>query len=100
MKALAVHRMLGWRAKGCEGSLLSRKANVNRGTLSCFFSSSRRFQDPWPCSACWVWALVQGGCAHPVVVEPSVSVHSRIGHVPVYSHVGVPGSVYYARRPV
>ena len=41
-------------------------------------------------------ALVQVGCAHPVVVEPSVSVHSRIGHAPVYGHVGVPGSVYYA----
>ena len=41
-------------------------------------------------------ALVQVGCAHPVFVEPSVSVHSRIGHAPVYGHVGVPGPVYYA----
>jgi hypothetical protein len=41
-------------------------------------------------------ALMQGGCAHPVVVEPSVTVHSRIGHVPVYTQVGVPGPVYYA----
>ena len=41
-------------------------------------------------------ALMQGGCAHPVFVEPSVSVHSRIGHAPVYGHVGVPGPVYYA----
>jgi hypothetical protein len=40
--------------------------------------------------------LTQAGCAHPVVVEPSVSVHSRIGHAPVYAHVGVPGPVYYA----
>ena len=40
--------------------------------------------------------LMQGGCAHPVFVEPSVSVHSRIGHVPVYTQVGVPGPVYYA----
>ncbi len=40
--------------------------------------------------------LMQGGCAHPVFVEPSVSVHSRIGHAPVYGHVGVPGPVYYA----
>jgi hypothetical protein len=31
-----------------------------------------------------------------VYVEPSVSVHSRIGHVPVYTQVGVPGPVYYA----
>ncbi|ALK89365.1 hypothetical protein [Limnohabitans sp. 63ED37-2] len=41
-------------------------------------------------------ALMQMGCAHPVVVEPSVSVHSRIGHVPVYTQVGVPDPVYYA----
>ena len=41
-------------------------------------------------------ALMQVGCAHPVVVEPSVSVHSRIGHAPIYGHVGVPGPVYYA----
>ncbi len=41
-------------------------------------------------------ALTQGGCAHPVVVEPSVSVHSRIGHAPVYGHVGVPGPFYDA----
>jgi hypothetical protein len=40
-------------------------------------------------------ALMQGGCAHPVFVEPSVSVHSNIGHAQVYGHVGVPGSVYY-----
>ena len=44
-------------------------------------------------------ALMQGGCAHPVFVEPSVSVHSRIGHFPVYSQVGVPGSVYYGPPP-
>ena len=42
---------------------------------------------------------VQVGCAHPVVIEPSVSVHSRIGHVPVYAQVGVPGSVHYAPPP-
>ena len=40
--------------------------------------------------------VVQTGCAHPVVFEPSVSVHSRIGHDPVYAQVGVPGPVYYA----
>ena len=45
-------------------------------------------------------ALMQGGCAHPVYVEPSVSVHSRIGHVPVYTQVGVPGPVYYAQPRV
>jgi hypothetical protein len=43
--------------------------------------------------------LVQVGCAHPVVVEPSVSVHSRIGHFPVYAQVGVPGQVIYAPVP-
>jgi hypothetical protein len=41
-------------------------------------------------------ALMQASCAHPVFVEPSVSVHSRIGHASVYSQVGVPGPVYYA----
>jgi hypothetical protein len=39
---------------------------------------------------------VQVGCAHPVVIEPLVSVHSRIGHFPVYAQVGVPGPVYSA----
>ncbi|WP_233253698.1 hypothetical protein [Limnohabitans sp. 2KL-1] len=43
--------------------------------------------------------LAQVGCAHPVVVEPSVSVHSRIGHFPVYTQVGVPGPVIYAPPP-
>ncbi len=43
--------------------------------------------------------LAQVGCAHPVVVEPSVSVHSRIGHFPVYAQVGVPGQVIYAPPP-
>jgi hypothetical protein len=41
-------------------------------------------------------ALMQAGCAHPVYVEPSVSVHSLIGHAQVYGHVGVPGPIYYA----
>ncbi len=41
-------------------------------------------------------ALMQAGCAHPVYVEPSVSVHSRFGHAQVYGHMGVPGPVYYA----
>jgi hypothetical protein len=43
--------------------------------------------------------LAQVGCAHPVVVEPSVSVHSRIGHFPVYTQVGVPGQVIYGPPP-
>lgn len=43
--------------------------------------------------------VVQVGCAHPVVVEPSVVVHSRIGHFPVYAQVGVPGPVIYAPPP-
>ena len=44
-------------------------------------------------------AFAQVGCAHPVVVEPSVSVHSRIGHFPVYAQVGLPGPVVYALPP-
>lgn len=43
--------------------------------------------------------LAQVGCAHPVVVEPSVAVHSRIGHFPVYAQVGVPGPVIYSPPP-
>jgi hypothetical protein len=51
--------------------------------------------------------FVQVGCAHPVVVEPSVSVSSRIGHFPVYAQVGVPAPmvvmpqapVFYAPPP-
>jgi hypothetical protein len=43
--------------------------------------------------------LTQVGCAHTVVVEPSVSVHSRIGHIPFYSQVGVSGPVIYAPPP-
>jgi hypothetical protein len=43
--------------------------------------------------------LTQVGCAHPVVVEPSVSVHSRIGHFPVYTQIGLPGGVIYAPPP-
>ena len=43
--------------------------------------------------------FAQVGCAHPVVVEPSVSVHSRMGHFPVYAQVGVPGPVIYAPPP-
>lgn len=43
--------------------------------------------------------LAQVGCAHPVVVEPSVSVHTRIGHFPVYAQVGVPGPVIYGPPP-
>ncbi len=43
--------------------------------------------------------FVQVGCAHPVVVEPSVAVQSRIGHFPVYAQVGVPGPVIYAPPP-
>lgn len=43
--------------------------------------------------------FVQVGCAHPVVVEPSVVVSSRIGHFPVYAQVGIPGPVIYAPPP-
>jgi hypothetical protein len=40
--------------------------------------------------------LSQVGCAHPVSVEPSVVVHSRVGHFPVHAKIGVPGQVIYA----
>lgn len=43
--------------------------------------------------------LIQAGCAHPVYVEPSVSVHTRIGHLPVHAQVGLPGPVIYAPPP-
>ena len=43
--------------------------------------------------------FLQVGCAHPVEVVPSITVHSRIGHVPVYTQVGVPGRVIYAPPP-
>lgn len=38
---------------------------------------------------------VQTGCAHPVVMEPSVSFSTQIGHAPVYAQVGLPGTVIY-----
>ena len=43
--------------------------------------------------------LTQVGCAHPLAVEPSVSGHSRIGHFPVYTQIGVPGPVIYGPPP-
>lgn len=43
--------------------------------------------------------FMQVGCAHSVVLEPSVTVHSRTGHFPVYGQVGVPGAVVYAPPP-
>lgn len=39
-------------------------------------------------------AFAQTGCAHPVMVEPSVVIHSRIGHPQVYAHPA-PSVVYY-----
>ena len=43
--------------------------------------------------------FLQVGCAHPVEVTPSVTVHSRIGHFPIYTQVGVPGPEIYAPPP-
>ena len=34
--------------------------------------------------------LMQVGCAHPVAVEPSVVISSRIGPAPVYAQIGMP----------
>ncbi|MBP8149386.1 MAG: hypothetical protein KAY21_06675 [Limnohabitans sp.] len=39
--------------------------------------------------------LTQVGCAHPVVMEPSVVFSSSIGHGQVYGQMGVPGAVIY-----
>jgi hypothetical protein len=44
-------------------------------------------------------AFTQVGCAHPVVVEPSVAFSTHIGHASVYGQVGVPGPVIYAPAP-
>lgn len=60
------------------------------------FSSKSSFSRPLALLGLLGLALMQGGCAHPVYVEPSVSVHSRIGHFPMYAQVGVPGPVIYA----
>jgi hypothetical protein len=46
-----------------------------------------------------VLGLTQVGCAHPVFVEPSVVVHSRLGHFPVQTQIGMPGQVIYAPPP-
>ncbi len=43
--------------------------------------------------------VAQVGCAHPVWVEPSVAVHSRIGNFPVYTQIGIPGPVIYGPPP-
>jgi hypothetical protein len=43
--------------------------------------------------------LAQVGCAHPVFVEPSVVVHSRVGQFPVHAQIGFPGPVIYAPPP-
>lgn len=46
-----------------------------------------------------VLGLTQVGCAHPVSVEPSVVVHSRLGHLPIQAQIGAPGQVIYAPPP-
>ena len=46
-----------------------------------------------------VLGMTQVGCAHPVSVEPSVVVHSRVGHFPVHAQIGLPGQVIYAPPP-
>ena len=43
--------------------------------------------------------LAQVGCAHPVTIEPSVVVHSRMGHAPVYAQIRVPGPVFVMPPP-
>lgn len=43
--------------------------------------------------------LTQAGCAHPVTVEPSVVISSRIGHAPVYTQIGIPAPVVVLPPP-
>jgi len=45
------------------------------------------------------FGLAQVGCAHPVVVKPSVVIHSRVGHAPLYAQVGVPAPVWVIPPP-
>lgn len=47
-----------------------------------------------------VLGLAQVGCAHPVVMEPSVVFSSQIGHAQVYGQMGVPGAVIYGQPQV
>lgn len=64
--------------------------------------SKRRFNN-WSHKALLMCSLVLGltqvGCAHPIVVEPSVVVHSRMGHAPVYAQERVPVSVWVMPQP-
>ena len=57
----------------------------------------------WPRQALLVCSLVLGltqvGCAHPVVVEPWVSVHSRTGHLSIHAQTGFSGPVMHAPPP-
>ena len=43
--------------------------------------------------------LTQVGCAHPVAVQPSVVISSRIGHAPVYAQIGLPAPVVVVPPP-
>ncbi len=43
--------------------------------------------------------LTQVGCAHPVVMEPSVVISSRIGQAPIYAQVGIPAPVMVMPPP-
>lgn len=43
--------------------------------------------------------LAQVGCAHPVAVEPSVVISSRIGHAPVVAQIGMPAPVILLPPP-
>lgn len=43
--------------------------------------------------------LAQVGCAHPVMLEPSVVIHSRMGHGPVYAQERAPAPVWVMPPP-
>lgn len=48
---------------------------------------------------CLALGLTQVGCAHPVMVEPSVAISSHIGYPSVYAQVQVPGPMVVMPSP-
>lgn len=53
----------------------------------------------WALGGALALGLTQAGCAHPVVVEPSVVVSSRIGHAPIHAQIGWPAPVVVVPPP-
>lgn len=68
------------------------------------FKFIQGIRGPWGSVRLWGLGLValaglQTGCAHPVAVEPSVVISSRIGHAPVYAQIGIPAPVVVMPPP-